>query len=128
MMKEYLVYHNPDVMGFELTNAREFSIVTNKKVGNDVRGSRIWLITGKGRPREFFLCNCFVVYRIGPGTRYGFKTRLSGKEGKSFGFMPLNQENWLHDLKRSQGNFAFGFQRITQSRFINGLKRIAASY
>jgi hypothetical protein len=42
-MKDYIVYHNPDVMGVEVTNADGRSIVTNKNVG-DVRGSRIWLL------------------------------------------------------------------------------------
>jgi hypothetical protein len=125
-MKDYVVYHNPDVMSSELaaTDDDRHSIVTDKKV-SDVRGSRVWLLTGKGSPRTFSLHSYFVVDDIQPGTEDGFQTRLAGA-GEGFDPMPtLNDEEWFDDFKRTLGNFAFGFQHITEPRFIEGLEAVA---
>jgi hypothetical protein len=123
-MKDYVVYHNPDAMGFELTTSDNRSIVTDKTVG-DVRGNRVWLLTGKDTPRTFLLHSYFFVDDIEPGDDDGFRTRLIGT-GRVFDPMPvLNYEDWFDDFKKNQGNFAFGFQHIKDRRFIEGLETVA---
>jgi len=123
-MKDYIVYHNPDVMGVEVTNADGRSVVTNKKVG-DVRGSRIWLLTGQGSPRSFSLRSYFIVEEIESGIGDGFETRLSGVTGEVFDpMLPLNDEVWFDDFKQSQGNFGFGFQTVSEARFIQGFEAL----
>jgi len=123
-MKDYVVYHNPEVMGHAAGNVDPFSVVTNKKVA-DVRGSRVWLLTGEGAPRTFFICSYFIVEKIESGMNDGFETRLSGTTGKKFNPMiELSDEEWFSDFKRSQGNFAFGFQLINEARFVEGLEAV----
>lgn len=125
-MKEYVVYHNPDEMGYELkpNTSDHHSIVTNKKVSDNVIGCRVWLLTGEGSPRTFMLHSYFIVDEE-PTASEEFQTELSGK-GRGFDPMrTLNDEEWFPDFKRTQGNFAFGFQRITEPRFIEGLEAIA---
>ena len=124
-MKDYLVYHNPDVMGVLGPADSPFHVVTDKKVG-DVRGNRVWLITAEGHPRTFFLHSHFIVDEIEPGSDAGYTTRLSGNAGSAFDPMiELNREDWFSDFKRSQGHFGFGFQAIKNSRFIKGLEAAA---
>jgi hypothetical protein len=124
-MKDFLVYHNPDSMQCPVTAVDAKSIVTDKKV-HDVEGSRVWLITGEGSPRQFLLRSCFVVDQVDEATRSKFKTKLSGHIGQVFEPMiPLNPEIWFKAFKRSQGNFAFGLQPINRREFVAGLERAA---
>jgi hypothetical protein len=124
-MKDYVVYHNPDSMGVPVTGVNSLAIVTDKKVA-DVIGDRVWLLTGEGSPRAFSLRSYFIVDHVESGAGARFETRLSGTVGKVFDPMvAVGSEDWFADFKRSQGNFAFGFQAITERRFINGLEAAA---
>ena len=126
-MKDFLVYHNPDVMGIDVTKMSPLSIVTNKPVTADVKGNRVWLLTASGRPRTFLLRSCFIVDQVDQNVD-GFQTKLSGATGQVFDPMiELNDEKWFGDFKKSQGNFAFGLQRIQDERFILGLEQLAAA-
>lgn len=126
-MKDYVVYHNPDVMRTPVTKIDPpFLAVTNKKVA-DERGSRVWVLTGEGKPRTFFVRSYFFVDEIGSGAAYGFETKLSGTTGKVFAPMiRLDDLEWFDDFKLTQGNFSLGFNAITETRFIKGLEAIAA--
>ena len=126
-MKNFLVYHNPDTMHEPVTAVDANSIVTNKRV-SAVEGSRVWLITGEGSPRTFFLRSYFLVDNVDVPKRSKFKTRISGHTGKVFDPMiPLGQEKWFEEFKRQQGNFAFGFQPIRDQQVITGLEKLANS-
>jgi|SRR6478609_321102 len=122
-MKDFVVYHNPDVMGQSVEQVDGLSIVTDKKV-SDMQGNRVWLMTGEGTPRTFLLRSYFIVDRFEIGD--GYKTKLSGKDGKVFEpMLELNAQEWFDDFKNSQGNFAFGLQRIKNEQFIRGLEDLA---
>jgi hypothetical protein len=124
-MKDFLVYHNPDAMGVDVRKVNAFAIVTNKPVTDNVIGSRVWLLTASGKPRTFLLRSYFIVDQVDSNVD-GFQTRLSGTTGKVFEPMiELNHEHWFDALKKSQGNFAFGLQRIQNERFIGGLEKLA---
>jgi hypothetical protein len=126
-MRDFVVYHNPDSMGVDITEVDAFSIVTDKTVSEAI-GDRVWLLSGRGKPRKFLLRSYFLVDEIDRDTVAAFQTRLSGKIGKKFDPMiELNNEGWFEDFKESQGNFAFGLQRIKDQRFIEGLKSLAQS-
>jgi hypothetical protein len=47
-MKHFVVYHNPEKMGYSTDELTEPCIVTNKAVEGLI-GNRIWLIQGKGK-------------------------------------------------------------------------------
>src|SRR5258708_3004368 len=107
-MKDYVVYHNPDVMP-PLAEFPPFLALTNKTIA-DERGSRVWVVGGEGRPRIFFVRSYFFVDEIGSGAEYGFKTKLSGTTGEAFKPMiRIDDLEWFDDFMRSQGNFRRGF-------------------
>ena len=125
-MKDFVIYHNPEVMGRSASELVEFSVVTNKPVSN-IEGDRVWLVTGEGRPRTFYLCAWFIADRVERNTDPEFGTCVAGTHGKFFHPMiELNNEQWFGEFQRSQGNFAFGLQPITDSRFIAGLESAAS--
>jgi Domain of unknown function (DUF3883) len=126
-MRHFLVYHNPDAMGYSLNedSAQEpvFSIVTNKPV-RTLLGDRIWLITGEGRPRKYYLYETFIVDAIDRDKEKEspYTNKASGTEGQHFQPMiRLDDQPWFDALRRSQGNFAFGLQAIKDLLLINAL-------
>jgi len=124
---DYLVYHNPDRMGYGAMDVDSLSIYTNKPTSAPL-GSMVWLITGEGQPRTYKLRGTFKVKDIGPSSDPAFHTAVSGKDGRLLDPMPvLNSEPWFDGFRRSQGNFAFGFQPITDESALNGLRAILAS-
>ena len=46
---------------------------------NDLKGDRIWLFTGQGTPRSYFLCARFLVDRVKKGRNFNYV--VSGTEG-----------------------------------------------
>jgi hypothetical protein len=42
-MKDFIVYHNPDVIGKDVRAVNPLEIFTNKPAPADVVGSRVWL-------------------------------------------------------------------------------------
>ena len=124
-MKDFVVYHNPEAMGVDVEAVDAFSIVTDK-TSVDPRGIRVWLLSGRGRPRMFVLRSWFIVDSAEAGSGNGYKTKLSGKSGEVFDpVIELNNEPWFHDFKQNQGNFAFGFNAIKEDRFIKALETVA---
>jgi hypothetical protein len=125
--QDVIVYHNPDKMPYPATEVTEPGILTNKRVSRNAVGDRIWLLTGEGNPRRFFLRAVFTATDVESGEEHGFRTHIFGKKGKFFQPMiELTDEDWFQDLKRSQGNFAFGYQPITDLRFVRGLESVVA--
>jgi hypothetical protein len=126
-MADVIVYHNPDSMGYSASEVVEPVILTNKRVSKDAAGDQIWLITGEGKPRKFFLRGVFTARTVEPGDEEGFRTRVMGVNERFFSPMIELKGAWFEDLKRSQGNFAFGYQVVTDGHFIQGLEKAAES-
>jgi hypothetical protein len=78
-MKDFVVYHNPDVMRIGVEKVDAFSIKTDKKV-RDMQGNRVWLITGEGVPRTFLLRSYFRVDHVEAEGADAFQTKLSGRD------------------------------------------------
>lgn len=124
-MRHFVVYHNPDVMPYPADEVSELSVYSNKMV-SDLPGDRIWLLTGSDRPRKFYLVSTFVVDEVDTSGREGFQLKASGTKGRIFKPFPrLDALPWFDELKRAQGNFAFGLQPITQPAVIAGLNGVA---
>jgi Domain of unknown function (DUF3883) len=124
-MRHFLVYHNPDAMGYSLSEDSDeepvFSIVTNKSV-RTLLGNRIWLITGEGRPRKYYLYETFIVDAIDWDEEIPYTNIAKGTEGQHFRPMiRLDDQPWFDVFRRSQGNFAFGLQAIKNPLLINAL-------
>lgn len=127
-MENYVQYHNAEVMGIschEFDESAGFGIVTNKPVSKLV-GNRIWLISGEGKPREYFLCYWFIVDEVGQADEdSGFKFYASGQVGV-FLRPPilLNQVFWFGDFLKSQQNFSMGLRKI-EDKYITELEKLA---
>jgi len=125
-MRNFIAYHNPDAMGYPASEIDTLSVMTNKAPSH-AQGSRVWLITGEGRPRSFSLCGYFIVDAVEPSYDSRFQTCNRGNAGSLFDSMPcLDAEPWFDEFKRSQGNFSLRFQPITDQRFIAGLEEVAS--
>jgi len=123
--KHFVVYHNPERMGYSADGLTEPCIVTNKAVAGLI-GNRIWLIQGKGKPRQYALRGTFVVDSTGPDTEDGFRYVVRGRKGEFF--RPpicISVLPWFDRFRASQGNFAFGLQRISDPAVVKELKRVS---
>ena len=80
-MTHFVVYHNPETMGYRAENIDSLSIVTDKSA-NGIEGHRIWVLTGEGRPRTYYLCGWFTADRVAPDPSLRFKTMVTGSFGK----------------------------------------------
>jgi hypothetical protein len=121
------VYHNPERMGYSVAGYRRACFLTNKRVTAGAVGTRVWLLTGEGRPRRYYLRGTFTVARFESAADEGFRWRVWG-EGARY-FVPLidvTDAGWFDPFRRSQGSFAFGWQTIAEARFVRALERASA--
>jgi hypothetical protein len=122
-MSHYVAYHNPQAMGYTAAEVIGFGVLTNKSPASDLQGSTIWLVTGEGAPRKYFLVERFTADLIESAEDEGFATRISSEAGERFSPMiRLDEKHWFKDFLRSNANFSLGLRRITDQRFIHGLE------
>lgn len=120
-MKHYVVYHNPDTFGGPPTPWSEPIVYTNKSVDN-LCGDRIWLITGSGRPRQYYLCGTFIVTDIGHNPNLKFSNIVKGIEGPYFDPpIEIGKLPWFDEFRSNMRNFAFGLQPISNDQHIDAL-------
>jgi hypothetical protein len=111
-------------MGFSVAASREPYFLTNKRVSREAIGTRVWLLTGEGRPRRYYLRGTFTVHRLESGADEGFRTRVWGAGARFLSPMvEVTDAEWFDAFRRSQGSFAFGFQAIADPRFVRALER-----
>jgi hypothetical protein len=129
---DYVQYHNSEAMGvscLELVDSDEngFDIATSRPISK-LTGSRIWLIGGIGKPREYYLCYYFFVDEIEPSDGYSsFKYSAYGQKGKIFKpAILLNNVQWFKGFLKSQQNFSLGLRKI-EKRYINKLEKLISS-
>jgi hypothetical protein len=113
-------------MGYPAIDIAKLSIYTSKHVDKSkLVDSRIWLIAGEGNPRSYYLRATFRIGNFGPSENPDFKHRVTGTDGQLLDPMPnLTNESWFPAFKKTQGNFAFGFNAINDTAAIAGLKSI----
>ena len=112
----------------EFEDSGSFGIVTSKSVSN-LSGKKIWLISGEGRPRKYFLCYWFIVSKVGPVDEdSGFKFYADGTVGSSL-HPPilLNQTTWFKDFLKSQQNFSLGLRKI-EEKYVAEFEKLASGY
>lgn len=115
-MADFIQYHNVEKMGYEDISGM---LVYSKK--SVPEGSRVWLISGKGKPRTYHLRCVFVVDLIERG--FDDENVISGEDGRMFEEPPeLNDEPWFPAFKESQLNFKGGLCRIAPE-FVDEFER-----
>ncbi len=127
-MRHFVQYHNPDVMGRPYKSSHDnFGIVTDKFFTSLV-GSTVWLLTGKGRPRLYYLCSTFTVDKVERDNAGRFRNRVSGCVGRDLDpFVEIGETPWFPELLKATGNFGLGLQPITNKAIIRGLQDAASS-
>ena len=123
-MDHFVQYHNPEVMGgpYEASD-KGFGIVTDKPF-NSLNGATVWLVTGKGHPRQYYLCSTFTVDRVEQEHAGRFRFRVSGSVGHDLNpFVEIGKLPWFADLLKATGNFALGLQHIRNQSIIRGLQK-----
>jgi hypothetical protein len=126
-MNEFVVYHNPDSMGYTGKDVEDLGIYTSKTC-KDVLGANIWIIAGEGRPRRYYLRAMFVASEIAASDNPNFKHVVRGKAGHFLYPMPrIDEQPWFPSFRKSQGNFAFGFSPTKVSVSIAGLRAVLKS-
>ncbi len=123
-MRDLVIYHNPDALGFPAEDLKDLRAVT-KYANAGLEGDRVWVVTGEGRPRKYYLRSYFVVDKID-----GFQDAnaiLQGLDGRVFDPMPdLSSFDWFNDLRTTQGNFRWGPRTIRSPHIIQGLEEVAS--
>jgi hypothetical protein len=123
-MTDYIVYHKAELMGYSALDVENLAIYTNKDASGST-GGRVWLITGEGRPRKYFLRATFLIRSIEGSDKANFKHRITGTDGHLLDPMPLlNMEPWFVAFSKEQGSFGFGFNKIKNTLAQDGLRKL----
>ena len=125
-MTHFIQYHNPDIMDQFHPSKKTFGIVSNKRAGLR-EGDTVWLVAGEGKPRQYFLCETFVVDKIVPRPAGKFRFYMSGSDGKPLYPLKIDKTSWFRELLKITGNFRFGLQPIKNQSIIDALQRISAT-
>jgi hypothetical protein len=110
----YVQYHKTDQYGPPGSRPGHFGIETNKSV-DGLHGSTVWLISGEGTPKEYFLDCFFVVDEVGilSDDDPDFKYYVRGKRGRKLKpHIPVSQYGWFRDLRARLADFAAGLSDI----------------
>ena len=131
-MTDYVLYHTHDVMDIHLRDAKDFRAATSRDT--DVTGQRVWLIVGKGSPREYFLVGYFTPERRSkaPQGQGDFEWILeapvsAGVQLKRHQWVPLKGLKWFHGFLTSQRNFDAGLNPITDPTQVANLEAALAT-
>ncbi|HEY6332642.1 MAG TPA: DUF3883 domain-containing protein [Blastocatellia bacterium] len=123
----FIAYHNTDTFGpvGQSGNASggPFLVLTNKRLSN-VPESRVWLVSGEGKPRRYFLCSSFVVDETGPSKRPGFKHFVKGKGVRFEPPIELTRLGWFRELLKAHQNFSLGLRKVSSAAFVGEMEKL----
>lgn len=126
-MKDYLVYHKAEKMGYPALDIENLAIYTSKPTAGAV-GGRVWLVAGEGAPRKYYLRATFLIGGVHASEKPGFRSRVVGTDGRLFDPMPrLDAEAWFPSFVEEHGRFALGFSEIKNPHAIAGFRAIVAA-
>lgn len=120
--QNFVAYHNVDERGSPLHRGRRGWFQTNRPT-LPRKGDVLWCFEGEGRPKKYALVKRAVVAiseRELDGTsvvRYQYSELLD---------VIVNDAPWFIKLRKSQGSFAFGVNRINDPDIVNELERYSA--
>lgn len=109
---DFVIYHNPDRMGYSVEEAFSGRAVTNKASAAHAYGARVWLIGGHDEPREYDLVEWFIIEHVRPAQQSGFKFEIAGEPHLISPPIPLGDLEWFPRFKETQANFSLGFNPI----------------
>ena len=123
-MRDWVQYHNPDKVGPYKPEEGCFHIFTNKRLALRLLGDRVWLVSRKGKPPQYVLCERFVVDRVGEQLGRWRYFAEGSRDGESFSpLRRIDDKPWFERLKRV---FRFGLTHIRDKEVVQGLLRSAS--
>lgn len=127
-MSDFVSYHKPEIMSYTANTVRDASVVTNKPAPTGIVGSRVWMLTGDGNPKDYRLYGWFTVTGFGPDPSGKWQTRIWGDWGRRIpkrNWPRLNELSWFPEFRKANGNFGLGFNEVRDPRFVRGLIKAA---
>ena len=113
-------------MGLYKPSKKDFGIVTNKPVKGLI-GETVWLLTGAGRPRNYYLVSRFVVDKTGHLDIGRFRNFASGIEGQDFTPpIEIGGMDWFPELLKTCGRFSLGLLAIKSDIIIKGFQKVSS--
>ena len=109
---DYVAYHSQDIMGSELGDGPPFGMYSKKSVRH-LMGKAVWVIEGRGTPKQYYLKHRFVVDSVKEVESEYFRFEYTGAEGKNF--IPeilLSNQPWFRDFLRAGANFSLGVSEL----------------
>ena len=125
-MRHWVQYHNPERYGEFQPSERDFGIVTSKKVDSLV-GDRVWLVSRRGKPTIYVLCETFIVESVGSEGSEPHRNFARASQGQPFKPpVRISDEDWFLRLRRLTQNFRRGLFHIKDEEIVEGLMAVSA--
>jgi hypothetical protein len=125
-MDHYVAYHNPDKMGYSVDSSDVHTVLTDKRVG-EIAGARVWIFTGEGHPRKYYLHSYFRVDGVEDGDDR-FATAVFGSQAMEFNpRIRIDRQPWFKSFLTHMGNFGRGFSKLNDRGYIELLESLAAT-
>ena len=104
----YVAYHSEDLMGGPLSLGPPYEMLTRKPAAR-LMSKRVWVIAGRGRKKQYFLKQHFIVDAISEIADPNFRFRFSGQDGVDFTpEIPLSPLPCFNEFLKTVANFSLG--------------------
>lgn len=124
-MNNYVQYHNTEQRGYSCEDLDVLRVYTRRPVDR-LPGQRLWLISGEGRPRRYYLCMVFRVDEVGLADDPARGNYVRGTEGRMFRPpIPFDELPWFPDFLKSQQNFSLGLRQV-EPQYVQALETLVA--
>ncbi|WP_315792541.1 HNH endonuclease [Bradyrhizobium sp. SZCCHNRI1002] len=120
--EHFVAYHNIDERGASLDRGRRGSFETRKPT-LPRKGDVLWCFEGEGRPRDYRLVKRGVVLRSDKSSGTPSEVRYVASDIPDASVTGLP---WFEKLRKAQGSFGLGLNRISDAKSIEDLERFAA--
>jgi len=112
-MRDYVVYHRSESWQVPAHKDPHLEVVSRRIPAVGLIGSRVWLLVGSRRPRQYHLFMAFEASKVIRRSAQKYRNGILGQRGKWFD-PPIRVDGmpWFQSLRRSAGNFAFGLTEV----------------
>jgi hypothetical protein len=105
---DYVVYHSAELMGGPLGDGPPFGMLTRKSVSH-LSGHHVWVIEGRGKKKQYFLKNRFLVDSVDEIDDDHFAFEFSGVDGVNFDpEIAFSAYPWFKAFLKAVANFSIG--------------------
>jgi hypothetical protein len=125
-MEHFVVYHNAERMGRRLQPSGRLNFLTTKSAGllRQGVGNTVWVIQGVklGSRTSYTLVGAYIMDSFEPSAEEPRVYTIHGSAGVDFEPpIQLDDIPWFPALKKNQGNFGLGFNRVSDPDLVRSL-------